>query len=60
MTNEKATISVAMRTRTYCGLPQRIEMGGAVSNSITSVAKDAMVLEILPYRADETTPPHRG
>ena len=41
-------------------VPQRIEMGGAVSNSITSVAKDALVLEVLPYRADETTPPHRG
>jgi len=34
-----------MRTRNYCNLPQRIEIGsGTVANAITSVGKDSLLL----------------
>ena len=44
--NMKA-ISIAMRTRNYAGIPQRIEVGGTMCNSITTATKDFLVLIIL-------------
>lgn len=37
--------SVAIRTRNYIGKPARIEIGGAIANSLTSVQKDSMIME---------------
>lgn len=44
MDDDTTHISCAMRTRNYCNLPQRIEIGGAVANAITSVGKDSLLL----------------
>lgn len=38
--------SCAIRTRTYAGIPMRIELSSfiGISNTITSVAKDSLIL----------------
>lgn len=40
-------LTAALRTRAYAGISQKIEISGTiVSNTITSVQKDCMVVEV--------------
>lgn len=41
----KEPIIGAVRTRSYCGKPMRLELGGSVANTLTSVQKDNLVIE---------------
>lgn len=42
----KTILSCAMRTRAYAGISQRIETGRDISNSLKTVTKDFMIIEI--------------
>lgn len=46
----KKYLSCSIRTRTYAGIKMRIELstigGGTISNAITTVAKDSLILII--------------
>ena len=49
-------LSCALRTRTYANLPQRLEMGDEMANSITTVEKDSLIAEQPSFRIRKLTP----
>lgn len=57
----RTILSCALRTRAYAGIPQRLEIGGAeIANSLTTAAKDSMVIELTNTTADGISPSIRS